>query len=241
MGESIGRYIRSRSLSVLQETFKRGNRVVDLGCGTGVEAEAMVKNGIEMVGIDISKDMLAIARKRLPDTNFYRLPIGRAGDLVKIHKEKKFDGAYSSLGAFNCEPALSKAFREVAGILRPRGSLVVSVMNRYPVFEVVMMLMALRFRRASERMLKEQRVALGSENITVSYPSASELIDTAGEMFNVQKVKALPLFVPPVRFQNLYNNVPFASVMEGIDRKMAEVRPFNRLGDHILLVLKLKN
>jgi SAM-dependent methyltransferase len=40
--------------------------VVELGCGTGISVELLSNAGYDVLGIDISKDMLAIARRRAP-------------------------------------------------------------------------------------------------------------------------------------------------------------------------------
>src|SRR6185436_15830199 len=47
-----------------------GGTVVDLGCGSGVLAEAVVKAGYHVVGIDQSEAMLALARARVPTAEF---------------------------------------------------------------------------------------------------------------------------------------------------------------------------
>jgi Methylase involved in ubiquinone/menaquinone biosynthesis len=48
-----------------------GARVLDLGCGTGVPTAGMfAESGIEVVGIDVSTEMLALARRNVPTGRF---------------------------------------------------------------------------------------------------------------------------------------------------------------------------
>jgi ubiquinone/menaquinone biosynthesis C-methylase UbiE len=47
----------------------RGKTVLDLGCGTGENTVVLVTRGARVIGIDISPDLIAIARKRLSDAN----------------------------------------------------------------------------------------------------------------------------------------------------------------------------
>lgn len=47
-----------------------GGLVVDLGCGSGILAEAVSNAGYDVLGIDISPDMIAMARRRVPDGEF---------------------------------------------------------------------------------------------------------------------------------------------------------------------------
>jgi ubiquinone/menaquinone biosynthesis C-methylase UbiE len=52
---------------VAREADLRGQRVLDLGCGTGRLSAALAEQGIARVwGVDASAEMLAVARERLP-------------------------------------------------------------------------------------------------------------------------------------------------------------------------------
>lgn len=44
--------------------------VLDLGCGTGTITEGLAKNGYDMIGVDISEDMLAIAMDKNVKSGF---------------------------------------------------------------------------------------------------------------------------------------------------------------------------
>ena len=48
----------------------RDGLVVDLGCGSGLWAEQLVKRGYEVLGIDISEAMIRLARQRAPQAEF---------------------------------------------------------------------------------------------------------------------------------------------------------------------------
>ena len=68
--------------------------VVDLGCGTGKLTEIMARRGYDMIGIDLSEDMLAIAQERkikngsstlysLQDMRDFEL-FGAAGSMISV-------------------------------------------------------------------------------------------------------------------------------------------------------------
>jgi SAM-dependent methyltransferase len=44
--------------------------VVDIGCGTGVAARRLIRAGYDVLGIDTSRDMLALARRAAPAATF---------------------------------------------------------------------------------------------------------------------------------------------------------------------------
>ncbi|MGD9387301.1 MAG: class I SAM-dependent methyltransferase [Gammaproteobacteria bacterium] len=47
-----------------------GGLVVDLGCGSGIFAEALSDAGYDVLGIDLSPAMIDLARQRVPDAEF---------------------------------------------------------------------------------------------------------------------------------------------------------------------------
>ncbi len=58
--------------------FDRG-LVVDLGCGSGLLSQALVEAGYDVLGIDISPAMIALARARVPTGTFH------VGSLVTVN------------------------------------------------------------------------------------------------------------------------------------------------------------
>lgn len=58
-----------------------GTRILDAGCGTGALAFDMAQRGAEVVGIDISPQLIDIARKRTPHDLHHKLTF-RAGDML---------------------------------------------------------------------------------------------------------------------------------------------------------------
>lgn len=57
-------------LDELSSAGLRGGLIVDLGCGSGIWAGELVSAGYDVMGIDRSSAMVAIARKRVPKAKF---------------------------------------------------------------------------------------------------------------------------------------------------------------------------
>lgn len=53
-------------------------RVLDAGCGTGRVAIELARRGVEVVGVDLDAEMLALARGKAPDLDW------RLGDLAEV-------------------------------------------------------------------------------------------------------------------------------------------------------------
>jgi SAM-dependent methyltransferase len=102
----------------------RGDRVLDVGCGTGVVArQAAQRVGPEdrVVGLDLNPRMLAVARRIAPEIEWRQ---GDAGQLP--FEDGAFDVVVSQFAAmFFPDPVL--ALREMWRVLGPRGRLAVAV------------------------------------------------------------------------------------------------------------------
>jgi len=58
-----------------------GKRILDAGCGTGALAFEMAARGADVTGVDISPQLVDIARKRTPNNLHHKLTF-RAGDML---------------------------------------------------------------------------------------------------------------------------------------------------------------
>jgi SAM-dependent methyltransferase len=90
--------------------------VLEPGCGSGRMLEALVRRGVDAVGIDLSPEMLAIAERRAP---------GRAllADMTDFDLARRFDGAICPINTLaHLAPGdLARHFACMARQLRPGG------------------------------------------------------------------------------------------------------------------------
>jgi len=85
-------------------------RVLDLGCGTGLPyARHLVEGGFDVVGVDLSEDMVKVASRNVPEATFFRLSMN------EITYVGEFDGVVSSFSMLLLPPEL---FRETASRIR---------------------------------------------------------------------------------------------------------------------------
>ena len=98
-----------------------GTRVLDVGTGTGVAAEAAARQGAWAVGVDRSTGMVSVGRRSRPDL---RLVAGDAIDLP--FASRSFDVVVSSFVLAQFTKA-ETALHDIVRVLRPGGVLAVSV------------------------------------------------------------------------------------------------------------------
>jgi SAM-dependent methyltransferase len=117
------------ALPALQHLFfdqvPAGTRVLDVCCGSGHVTGALVERGYHVTGVDISPELINLARQNVPGAGFM------VQDVRQLHLPGKFDAAISTFDALNHLLSISDlqdAFRAVAQALKP-GALFVFDMN----------------------------------------------------------------------------------------------------------------
>lgn len=99
-----------------------GERVLDVGCGTGVFLRDLAKNhaGLNLTGLDLSEDMLAVARRPLPGARS-AAPEFHPGSVYEIpFGEGAFDVVLNTISChFYTEQV--RAFREIQRVTAPGG------------------------------------------------------------------------------------------------------------------------
>ena len=93
---------------------------LDAACGTGRFAEFLVRSGHEVIGVDVSPEMLGYARRRAPGAEFCLAPL----DQLPL-PDDSVDVIVCTLALVHV-PRLQPVLAEFARVLRPGGDLVIS-------------------------------------------------------------------------------------------------------------------
>ncbi|MBI2166469.1 MAG: class I SAM-dependent methyltransferase [Chloroflexi bacterium] len=109
---------------------KAGERVLDLGCGQGVVSRAMHKAGATVTGVDMSRRLIELARRR--SSRDIQYLVADARDLKALERGS-FDAIAWVLAAQDTEP-IEPVFINCARLLRPGGRLVMVI--NHPAFRI---------------------------------------------------------------------------------------------------------
>jgi ubiquinone/menaquinone biosynthesis C-methylase UbiE len=103
-------------------------RALDAACGTGRHARHLVELGHDVVGIDLTTEMLRRARDTVPE------PVFLKADLVAIPlDDATFDVVVCGLSLAHVAD-LDTAISEIARVLRTGGRLIISVLHPFQAF-----------------------------------------------------------------------------------------------------------
>jgi SAM-dependent methyltransferase len=237
------RHMRAVSLRVLRKTFAPGQRLLEVGCGTGEEALALARHGCTVLATDISPEMVALTRAKVEAAGLTdqveTLVLGAHG-LAQLAGEP-FDGAYSSFGPLNGVADLRPALAALGALVRPGGRIVLSVMNRWYPLEIGWFLLHGRPRMALRRLRRvEASVStVAGERMTTHYHSLRALRQAARPWFAVRRCQALPLLLPPPYMASLWSRRPrLVTALQRWEPRLAARWPCYAWGDHWLVVLE---
>jgi ubiquinone/menaquinone biosynthesis C-methylase UbiE len=97
--------------------------ILDMGCGSGLVAKFLMDRGIKVIGIDVSRNMVNLARKSAPAAKFYKI------DMTRMRfADNEFDGVvalYSIIHVPRTHHA--RIFKEINRITKSDGIVLLSV------------------------------------------------------------------------------------------------------------------
>lgn len=238
---------RAQRLSVWEElatTFHAGDQVLEIGCGTGVDACYLAERGVKVLACDSSPKMIAVATRKLKDSSRSELvqtQVLSAEHIGTLRGQRLFDGAFSNFGALNCIRDLKSLAENLASLLRPGTSALLCWMGPFCLWETVWYLLHGKPAQALRRVHRDGITARvdGGIPVTVYYPSVRMLARTFAPQFSIKSIKGVGVAVPPSyleplasRFPRLLNAAVFA------DGVLGRCEGIRLLADHILVRLE---
>jgi SAM-dependent methyltransferase len=118
-----------RQVPTYEEAIRRvgvapGQRVLDVGCGTGVFLRLVAERGAQPFGLDASEALLEIARERVPEADL------RVGEMEALpYTDDSFD-LVTGFNSFFFAADLVGALREAGRVAKPGAPVVIQVWGR---------------------------------------------------------------------------------------------------------------
>lgn len=223
----IGQLQRAAVWRHLDPLLKAGDRILDLGCGTGEDALHFVECGAKVDAIDASEAMVRIARAR--GVNARQLPIEALSELTG-----QFDGVVSNFGALNCVRNLEKLMPALGHIIRPGGYLAICVMGACCAWETAYFLWRGRFKKAFRRWRRaDVQTAIG---VCVAYRSVNQICRAFRGTFRLQAWYGIGICVPPSYIETLSGKM--LETLGRFDARISTWPLFRALSDHRLLLFE---
>lgn len=206
----ISERVRAATLAAASQVFHPGDRILELGCGTGRDAVALARQGFHVAATDVSPEMTRLTAARAKEAGLEgRVSTRTASAAEAVELEGPFEGAYSNGAVLNLEPDLAKVGRRLATIIRPGGSAVFTAANRVSLFELAVYPLALRPRKAFRKLGPSIPIPISREGYGRTYAvrtrflTPREFLQAFAPAFQAERIRGLQIFTPPWNFVDL--------------------------------------
>jgi ubiquinone/menaquinone biosynthesis C-methylase UbiE len=126
--------LESEAIFALAEV-KTGERVLDVGCGTGIYMLELARKGVHVIGVDPSIEMISIAREKFQQAGLKGCFICGSAEALPFRAER-FDLAIAvTTLCFVRSP--DRALEEMRRVLCPSGRLVIGELNRFSLWALL--------------------------------------------------------------------------------------------------------
>jgi SAM-dependent methyltransferase len=226
----------------LDTSFPRESALLDLGCGTGLDAVRMAERGHRVLATDWSPRMVERAHGRAAGAGLddrVRTAVIGAHELERIEGRSIFDGVYSNLGPLNCLPDLAPVSRECSRLVKAGGHLVFTVIGRWCPWEIAYYASRADWTRVSVRFSHGMTpVGMNGHTVWTRYWTPMELYRRFARDFALVHCRALCLFAPPPYMTWLKDQHPaWFERLWRWDRRAGSWPLLRSLGDHFLIVM----
>jgi SAM-dependent methyltransferase len=242
----IGRVQRAAVWRMLAKTFHPGNRILEIGSGTGVDACFLAGRGIHVVATDSSPEMMDVVARKVDGHGLRALVkplVLSAEQLSTLPTNEKFDGAFSNFGAMNCIAGLPLFARDLAARMNPGATALLCWMGPFCLWETMWYLAHGDRRKAIRRLNKagvSAKIADGAF-VRVYYPTARQIVHSFGPGFRLKSITGIGVSVPPSYVEAWAQKHPgMLNLCERADFFLSRIPGLRMLADHILIGLERK-
>ncbi len=238
---NIGKAQRDAVWRHFERAFTSGQVVLDIGCGTGVDACFLAERGVRVVACDSSPQMLAIADRRIAEQRLQKmvqsvlLPAEAIGSL---RTNELFDGAISNFGALNCVKDVSQFAGGLAALLKPGARALLVWIGPACLWELIWYLVHRNARKAFRRFHRDGVSAnvAGGPPFRVTYPTIRSLAAALHPELRLRSIRGIGVAVPPSYMESCATNHPYLMhSFSFADRALSRIPGIRVLADHVLL------
>jgi SAM-dependent methyltransferase len=219
----VGKSRRRTVWCELDRVFHAGQRILELNCGTGIDAVHLAERGIRVMACDISPRMIELSWERVRSANVQNLVDLRVlpnEDIDSLFSEGPFDGAFSNFSGLNCVDDLSAVARNLAHLLKPSATAVLCMLGRFVPWEMAWFLAHGDPQRAVRRLRRSPISQPDMQPVRVHYFSLNEIDAAFAEGFRLTSWMGVGVSVPPSYME------PWARRFAGVTKMLARLDPF---------------
>lgn len=235
---SVAAQRRAVRMALLQ-VFPRCGHILEVGGGTGGDAEFLAERGYDVYLTDPSPAMVALANTKLSQYGAHVEIV--AGEEMEEFSTRYldaggalFDGVFSNFAPMNCVVNLEPLAHALARLLKPGAAAMLVLFGTFCPGEVLSEVLRGRPQLALRRCKRGKMTArLAHREFQIVYHRRAALVRAFAPWFVLEKRLGIGVTVPPSAAEPWISHQPrLLAMMETLDRYLAG--PLAFLGDHVL-------
>lgn len=231
----VGKAQRDAVWRKLERVFQSGQRILELNCGTGIDAVHLAERGIRVLACDLSPRMIELAVRRSRAANMTNLAAFRVmptEDIARLVEQGPFDGAFSNFSGLNCVEDLSSVALSLARLLRPGAQALICMVGRIAPWEIAWHLGRGEARKAMRRL----RPFSEDPRVKAHYPPVRAIARAFAPEFRLRSWQGIGVAVPPSCLEPWARRFPkLLKCLAQADRWLALCPGVRGLADCVLL------
>lgn len=236
---AIGRAQRAVVWDAMEPAFGRGDRVLELNCGTGEDALFLGRRGVSVVACDASARMIEVAQRRR-DSEAPQAPVQfhvlRTENLGLLRSAPPFDGVLSNFSGLNCVARLGPVAADLAALTKPGARAIICLSARFCLWEILWFGLHASPRKAFRRWPGASVARVAGQPVRVWYPTLRSVRHCFAPWFRFASARAAGLTVPPSYVRSAAVTHPgVLAWLGGIDRAVGRLPVLRGIGDHVVL------
>lgn len=234
--------LRERVYATIVSVVPRGSSILDINCGTGIDAWALSQAGFSVTGADLSPGMLAEARRRRDRDTVAPEFVQCSFDDLSPLKGRLYDLVLSNFGGLNCVGAVAPVLAQVAAVVRPGRYFFAVVMPAFSLWEIMAGLLRFSPSQAFRRFSKSvQATGFAGRTFPVFYHPLRGFLKEGAEWFEPISVRGAWVISPPPHAKSFRRRFPHLSdTLDQLEERIATLPGIRGMGDHYAVLLRRK-
>lgn len=235
-------YLRSVYRQEVLQRLKPNGSVLELNCGTGLDAVYFAEKGYTILATDNAPGMLKQLDSKIIEKGLQKqIETLRCSfhDIDSI-KNKKFDHIISNFGGLNCTDDLQDVLKKFSALLNDNGKVTLMIMPKVCPWELIMLFKG-KFKTAFRRFKKNTPAHIEGVQFACYYYNPNYVSNALKKEFDVLTLKGVCITVPPEFYQGFVERYPkLFSFLSRIDKRISGIFPFTYCCDHYMITLQRK-
>lgn len=239
----VGKTQRELVWGFLRKIINESNTrtVLELNCGTGIDARWLAENGLEVLATDISSKMVEVAKNQSVGFNGVLFLESDIQDIIEKTNGRSFDLILSDFGGLNCiSPQSFELFlsQSLPKLLNPNGKVVLVIMPKFCLIESVYFLIKMQFSNVFRRNTNHAVSAnLDSKtSINIWYYSPAFIQKNLPKNLKISHLQPIGFFIPPSYLNSLIEKRPqLLDFLKKLENWAIKIPFLANFSDHFLI------